>query len=375
MESKTIEPPDLLPVDHDEDLRHFHDEFTAMPLPRSVVEMSQESFNARRVESEAFRGFSFIQDDFCLPDRHGVEEQSYWDAVEEDGESVSDCASSKHDGDDPPVIEETVAQRKKRPPRKRKPQKPAGQAVSTETTPAPSTDTTPAPSAACSPAASENGDVVVPVKAAEVVPVVAAEPPPPAQVVPSVSSPPPVPVRKVVQESWQSVNVSPKKASNRSVAKAPVSQLQARPSPQIQNKGKVDSSLPQNQWSTAPPAGRRNNNNAPSALTATSSSWRPGAPPPQHPISHSTPPPGSHLPAPPPSTDWRQHTLSPRTPDSVGRGIRQPPAVETAAASWPSLGPDPPLSSNPKTPAVSIQRTATKTTTVTAGAWGTRAKR
>ena len=40
-----------------------------MPLPRSVTEMSKDDFNPRRVESQAFRGFSFVQDDFALPAR------------------------------------------------------------------------------------------------------------------------------------------------------------------------------------------------------------------------------------------------------------------------------------------------------------------
>ena len=40
-----------------------------MGLPRSVCEMSNEDFKPRRCKSGAFRGFSFIQDDFVLPDR------------------------------------------------------------------------------------------------------------------------------------------------------------------------------------------------------------------------------------------------------------------------------------------------------------------
>jgi hypothetical protein len=43
--------------------------FTNMGLPRSVIEMSHEHFKPRRCQSGAFRGFSFIQDDFVLPDR------------------------------------------------------------------------------------------------------------------------------------------------------------------------------------------------------------------------------------------------------------------------------------------------------------------
>ena len=40
-----------------------------MPLPRSVLVESGDSFVARRIESNKFRGFSFIQEDFLLPDR------------------------------------------------------------------------------------------------------------------------------------------------------------------------------------------------------------------------------------------------------------------------------------------------------------------
>jgi hypothetical protein len=40
-----------------------------MALPRSVTEMSRDEFRPRRCKSDAFRGFSFIQDDFQLPDR------------------------------------------------------------------------------------------------------------------------------------------------------------------------------------------------------------------------------------------------------------------------------------------------------------------
>ena len=93
LERKEIEPPDKAPVDNEMDLRHFYDEcvlkqpktrhprcnshphhsifarFKKMPLPRSVTEMSKEDFNPRRVESQAFRGFSFVQDDFALPAR------------------------------------------------------------------------------------------------------------------------------------------------------------------------------------------------------------------------------------------------------------------------------------------------------------------
>ena len=40
-----------------------------MKLPRSVQEISAENFKPRRCESNMFRGFSYIQEDFVLPER------------------------------------------------------------------------------------------------------------------------------------------------------------------------------------------------------------------------------------------------------------------------------------------------------------------
>jgi p70 ribosomal S6 kinase len=116
LERKEVEPPQTLAVQNDQDLKHFHDEFTQMSLPRSVVEMTNQTFCPRRVDSDVFRGFSFVQDDFRLPERGEGEVDSYWQSIEEDGESVSECASSKMgmaDETETPVV-------KKRPPRKRK---------------------------------------------------------------------------------------------------------------------------------------------------------------------------------------------------------------------------------------------------------------
>lgn len=69
LELKEIEPPEDFSVDNDEDLRHFHDEFVNMNLPRSVKEMSGLDFLPKHCESENFRGFSFIGDSFALPER------------------------------------------------------------------------------------------------------------------------------------------------------------------------------------------------------------------------------------------------------------------------------------------------------------------
>jgi len=115
---KEIEPPCSLAVDNDEDLRHFHEEFVKMTIPRSVYIMNSSGWVPRRCNSELFRGFSFVHDDFVLPERNQEEEDAYWNMVEEDGESLSECASTLYG--DPAASIEPVANEKKRPPRKRK---------------------------------------------------------------------------------------------------------------------------------------------------------------------------------------------------------------------------------------------------------------
>lgn len=94
-----------------------------MPLPRSVVEFSKGSKKARHVDSANFRGFSFIQEDFLLPERDKDEIEEYWNSADEDAESVSECASSKMGLDLGDA--EAEPEKKKRPPRKRKKKKKA----------------------------------------------------------------------------------------------------------------------------------------------------------------------------------------------------------------------------------------------------------
>jgi len=137
LERKEIEPPDTLDVDNEQDLRHFHDEFTSMPLPRSVTEMGNENFMPRRCSSEMFRGFSFVHEDFDLPERLEQEREHYWSNADPDGESLSECASSVFNSDDDDEHSTnspkqntntastngnnpTSAEKKKRPPRKKK---------------------------------------------------------------------------------------------------------------------------------------------------------------------------------------------------------------------------------------------------------------
>jgi len=72
-----------------------------MNLPRSVKEMSVDLNPPRRCKSDLFKGFSFIQDGFVLPERPDTDKDFYWNNIEEDGESASECAStlSKTEGD------------------------------------------------------------------------------------------------------------------------------------------------------------------------------------------------------------------------------------------------------------------------------------
>lgn len=131
LEKKELTPPMSSDVDGDHDLRHFYEEFTNMTIPRSVKIMAEdENFLPKQCQSEAFKGFSFIQSDFVLPDRTDEQHDHYWNNFEADGESLSECASSIGGDDDRnlthsthvPTLESTpeVNEKKKRPPRKRK---------------------------------------------------------------------------------------------------------------------------------------------------------------------------------------------------------------------------------------------------------------
>ena len=125
LELKEIQPPEDFSVDNDEDLRHFHDEFVNMALPQSVREMSKLDFLPKHCESENFRGFSFIGDQMHLPERSTSENEHYWNNPEDDGQSLSECASSVFDDNDIGDAQPTPAapEKKKRPPRKKKKKK------------------------------------------------------------------------------------------------------------------------------------------------------------------------------------------------------------------------------------------------------------
>lgn len=116
LELKEIDPPESLISKNDTDMQHFHDEFLKMDLPHSVKEMAKEEFRPQRCASTTFPGFSFVLDDFDIPDRPDHEVDHYWNNIEADGQSLSTCASSVFDDEDVPQ----TPLKKKRPPRKKK---------------------------------------------------------------------------------------------------------------------------------------------------------------------------------------------------------------------------------------------------------------
>eukprot|EP00977_Amphora_coffeiformis_P008200 scaffold1834_cov175-Amphora_coffeaeformis.AAC.6 len=423
LEKKDVEAPVTLDVDNEHDLQHFHDEFVNMALPRSVIEMSKDDFTPKRIESEHFRGFSFIQDGFVLPERDQKQLDAYWNAVDEDGESASEVASSKcEDEGIPPVVEP----KKKRPPRKKKKNRGADEAAgSAPCTPAQSVvgssppsevgeeDGRPGDEVSKTPAVVKMVDTthtkspVKPVvtKTAEIsqngkanekeTPTasqknkeeVKKSPPSlnssskawtPAAQQPKAWSTPSAPKAvapvlsstiKPAVEQWQSVGSAKEKLGN----------VNTRPTPWAKNYAQTPRN---NGWNTvAPGSTGRGIPQQPGPRT------RPGGNPWGGPASARVPPTptrddassqssdwrshamsGRVPPAPmsdiasSPSSDWRSHTISPRTPGD-GRTIRKTP-VPPQQQTWPSLD-DPSLPSKatlkPKAAASKLQ-----------GAWASR---
>ena len=265
-----------------------------MPLPRSVTEMSKDDFNPRRVESQAFRGFSFVQDDFALPARpvrtdkgHYVchcayllfelanvlcvvrfqdkEVESYWRNIEEDGESVSECASSKF-GEE--MMEPPKPEKKKRPPRKRKKKN------ANSITPTPSTNVTPAPSEVGETASETNAPAAVASAteraAAQVPKPEESKTPPPTQTPlptsaeekkkdqqPKQTSPKPKPKPKQ-EEVWEEVSVPKKKGgrnttSRQSLPQRAVPQNKPQRTPQAAAAVPVAARQPPKAQPAAPP--------------------------------------------------------------------------------------------------------------------------
>lgn len=339
LERKEITPPHQFDVVNDEDLQHFHEEFTSMALPRSVVEMSQETFYPRHVNSETFRGFSFIQDDFVLPERHENELQSYWKSIEEDGESVSDTASSKFDNDE--AVTPSLQEAKKRPPRKRKKKKDA--LSSTDTTPAPSVATTPSVSRAPSPVSNSNAvdEIAVDQVACIDVPLLTTT-----ELSTVVSH-----ETTCIENTSQFTEKKEMEESNSSPTKK--AELFAQASqwiPANTNKSHpqatllptpVRSSKQTQQWTQVTPtpsAGKPTQHRSPATALKASlpahAKW--GQSSRAAPVQLGSKPFE-------PSSDWRQHNMGPRSPSNA-RVIQTPPAHQT----WPSLADDPPL--NPGVP-------------------------
>jgi serine/threonine protein kinase len=397
--NREITPPALPSIQNENDLNNFHEEFTNMTLPRSVLEMSREKFCPRRVESNTFRGFSFIHDSFSLPERCKVEVDEYWKTAEEDGESVSDCASSKFDGDMPALDDEL--DKKKRPPRKRKKKK--DNTATANGTAIPSTAETPEPSEVgddttnahdepktlteFKPVELKAPEVTAPVDAKNSVPVVETQSSPSAKnttlpkqayvapiatsslksavspaVTPSITT---VGTQGFASSSSLKQNTLAAPVHNTPLMKTTVSKT-SQPAPTSLKPG-----LPATaSWATASrgqakvasPQSRLNPNVTPYVSSARTGTAAYVANP--SPVQSSVRPPvagrlNEKAPATvAPSSDWRQHSMSPRTGHTI-RNVSDP-----NAPAWPSLDTknDPPL-----TPA-----TANGTTTKLRGAWAVR---
>ena len=383
LDKKEIEPPENLSVENDLDLKHFHNDFVNMALPRSVIEMSREDYTPRRVESDNFRGFSFIQPGFALPERDEKQVEQYWNSAEEDGESASEIASSKcGDEGNPPL----VAEKKKRPPRKRKKKKAADAATA-------SVQSTPVPSVTGSAPPSEAGDAAPeetqleanarPNTVEDTVDKKGSEKSLPNGVpgttqtkssttlnpglpawTPSTTSQPKPPVNsskgnahtpsKLASPSqnvstpglkqadvWLPIGSSVTSgASNRTDAR-PTTKMQGQSSPVKSSEGwntvatgpkGRGQATPKNtpsRWSTVPTG------NAQYPASRQGGNLRGKQPPPP-------PPPSSQVSA-SPSSDWRHHSMSPRT-TSGGRPLHRPHTEQTPKQFWPSLN-EPPLPS------------------------------
>lgn len=358
LERKEMEPPEVFAVQNEQDLSHFHDEFTNMPLPRSVVAMAQPQYRPRRVDSDAFRGFSFVHADFKLPDRDASEVESYWNSADGDGESLTECASSKLDQDELPL--EITPPKKKRPPRKRKKKN----ASSAAATPAASVTSTPAQSAAPSrassptpiPPADSNGqlDTTELKKKLEIVSPVKNEvttPPKPVEQ----SQPPKIPQQP--KEEWKTASSSKKNQETTVDRPARPTNKQQPPTPQavVGATGWKPATRNGPAWQPTPPHA------APRTIGTTDSAkshpkpqvldWR----------QHKSPnlqrrTVQGHQSGPPPTLDWRQHS-SPR----ISPRMQSQQKVDSSEPLWPSLGP--PVSGKEVKP------------TKLQGAWGARSNK
>jgi len=376
LEHKEIDPPAVFAVESDGDVKYFHDEYTKMTLPRSVIEMSKEHFQPHRVESQAFRGFSFIQDDFLLPERDATELHKYWNSAEDDGESLSDTASSKLEVEGESEVTATPVT-KKRPPRKRKKKNkdgttPAGSAA---TTPAGTAANTPAASAANTPEPSEAGDLPekleamllsdsssLPLKHVAVasVPTSSATllakttqqetsatqkpetkqrraPQPVSLPMPSVPTSrvvAPPPLKPAQTATWQAASGKKKKSApktdvaakavNQSRSPAPPGSSQWTTTKQTPSQSISRTNPQRNGWNTASQQRQQQQQRSAPSETTTNGGWNNVS---RAPLTGASQTPQS------PSSDWRHHHMSPR--DAQGRPAVRAPARQP---SWPSLG-------------------------------------
>lgn len=389
---KEINPPQDLSVDGEGDLRHFHGEFTTMALPRSVLQMAREDFQPHRVMSQTFRGFSFVQESFDVPERDEEELHNYWEvAPQEDGESVSECASSKVDPDE--LLPEPIPEKKRRPPRKRKKKGVAGSAAttpaaSTATTPVHSVANTPVQSRSNSPLPVDSGTVLTEAKVQEAI------------------SATDVTVSTVPAATSSSLSAVPRVEEKPVTTKLNIQATAWQPAVSKKNSPSATpthTKLPQsqgasNQWTKARPVVQ------PQRLHAQPTGWNKVSP--QNPLptgaSWSNPRHGWNAPVPPAaaprqgqggwngrpspvpssdwtqlnatnrdstlrSSDWRQHSMSPASPRRLSRAAQQQ-QLPSGAPSWPNLS-DPPLPSQVATPA------SVPPPKKLQGAWATRVKR
>eukprot|EP00531_Pseudo-nitzschia_arenysensis_P006584 CAMPEP_0116153940 /NCGR_PEP_ID=MMETSP0329-20121206/21513_1 /TAXON_ID=697910 /ORGANISM="Pseudo-nitzschia arenysensis, Strain B593" /LENGTH=820 /DNA_ID=CAMNT_0003650883 /DNA_START=213 /DNA_END=2672 /DNA_ORIENTATION=+ len=354
LDKKQLKPPYDLNVDHEHDLRNFHNEFTDMPLPRSVKEMTTEDHKPRRVASDTFRGFSFIQDDFMLPMRDDQEIERYWKSIEEDGESDSDLASSKCGNEEEAQLPPEPV-KKKRPPRKRKKKKKAADAAAAaETASNASTDlmVTPTPSDTegdapkptmemSKPKESIQSQKPTPVPVttnattstsqpqAKAPPVAKSPPPPkPAETWQSVGTAKAQAVPKpVVTDAWQSVGTASKNR-NRVAGYSPSTTTTRPKTNQNFSNPRPIAAPPITRTAPAPgswAAKIHSNNVNAGRFPATTTPQQPV--PQQRQYNRDMPP--------SPSSDWRTHA-SPRIRRAIQRGGASPP-MQGNTNTWPSL--------------------------------------
>lgn len=358
-------------------IHSLNDRFVNMSLPRSVREMSKLDFLPRHCESENFRGFSFIGDNFPVPQRNKSDEEHYWNNVDDDGQSLSECASSVFDDDLNEVLPPTEPAKKKRPPRRKKKKQ--------QTIPLETTNEGHEKSETASQAETELSNDKPVVKYASLKPInkasspdisngqkspdvqkeaakslggtkpsPAAEPKPPQARLDSTGSPNPTnpPALKSLNPAAKSWQVVPNK-------QAPVSSLAAPP---VQNNTTAPVYAPKpGSWASLAVKDKANQTHE--TVTVTQQATR--APVTmmcsiEHPSSPKKPP-----------TDWRSHRVSPRhSKSSMNMNPKTAPPLplplaQPGQSAWPSLGDFPP-------PHVAVAKAALKPKqhTKPVGAWG-----